>query len=357
MAHGERVLVIDDDEGMRRLIARMVEDTGHPVEAAADAAEARMRLAAVRFALVICDLNMPGESGQDLVRWIRTHQPDVAVLMATGTNDRSVADAVIAEGAYGYLLKPFKRNELAINVVNALRRRRLEIENQAYRERLEELVAERTSALREAVERLERQERELSRSREETIRRLSLAIEFRSHETGAHVERIGTTAELVARRLGHDDTRCEMIRVAAALHDVGKIGIPDAILLKPGPLTAAERRKMEEHAEGGYRLLAGSGSELLELAAQIARSHHEHVDGGGYPCGLAGEAIPLEGRITAVADVFDALTHDRVYRPAMPVDRALEIMTAGRGSHFDPQVLDTFMDSTAAHYGAFGRPD
>jgi putative two-component system response regulator len=344
----ERVLVVDDEEAMRRMIARMVSTAGHEVETAADAAEARVRLGLTEFALVICDLNMPGESGDELVAWIREEHPDVAVVMASGTSHRGIADAVLAAGAYGYLLKPFKRNEVAINVAGALHRRRLEIENREYRELLENRVAERTSALREAVERLQASERELTRSREETIQRLSLAIEFRSHETGAHVERIGTGAERVSRRLGLDEQRCEMVRVAAVLHDVGKIAIPDSILLKPGPLTSSERREIERHPEVGYRLLAGSKRALLELAAQIAWTHHERVDGAGYPRGLKGDEIPLEGRITAVVDVFDALTNDRVYRPAFPRGRALEIMHAGRGSHFDAAVLDAFGDSLDA---------
>ncbi len=187
----ERVLVIDDEEPVRRLIARLVREAGHAVETAADAVEARLRFTTGDFALVICDLNMPGESGHELVRWIRDEHADVAVLMATGTNDAGIADAVLAAGAYGYLLKPFRRNELSINVANALRRRRLEIEKREYRDQLEQRVTERTSALRQAVDRLETSRVELTRSREETIQRLSLAIEFRSHETGEHVERIG----------------------------------------------------------------------------------------------------------------------------------------------------------------------
>jgi HD-GYP domain-containing protein (c-di-GMP phosphodiesterase class II) len=139
--------------------------------------------------------------------------------------------------------------------------------------------------------------------------------------------------------------RCELIRLAAPLHDVGKIGISDEILLKPEPLTAAERKRMENHAEIGYRLLTGSGSDLLETAATIAWTHHERWDGMGYPRRLAGEAIPIEGRVTAVMDVFDALTHDRVYRPAMTVDRALEIVRTGRESHFDPAIVDAFLAS------------
>jgi putative two-component system response regulator len=340
-----RVLVVDDDEPMRRMIARMVSTAGYDVETVADAAEARVRLTLADFALAICDLNMPGESGDDLVAWIRDEHPDVAVVMASGTSHPGTAEAVLAAGAYGFLLKPFKPNEVAINVAGALHRRRLEIENREYRDLLEYRVAERTAALREAVERREASERELSRSREETIQRLSLAIEFRSHETGAHVERIGVGAELVSRRLGLGEQRCEMLRVAAVLHDVGKIAIPDSVLLKPGPLTSGERHEVERHAEVGYRLLAGSQRALLELAAQIAWTHHERVDGAGYPRGLGGDEIPLEGRITAVVDVFDALTNDRVYRPAFPREHALEIMREGRGSQFDAAVLDAFEDS------------
>ena len=330
--HLDRVLVVDDEEPVRKMIARMVTSGGElECETAADAAEARMLLARRGFSLVICDVNMPGESGTDLTRWIRKHHPDVGVLMATGIDDPQLAQSVLELGAYGYLVKPFKRHEVQINVANALGRRRLELENRDHRALLEQRVEARTQELR--------------RSREETIRRLSLAIEFRSRETGEHVERIGNGAALIARRLRLNPGRCELIRLAAPLHDVGKIGISDEILLKPEPLTAAERERMENHAEIGYRLLTGSGSDLLETAATIAWTHHERWDGIGYPRRLAGDAIPVEGRITAVMDVFDALTHDRVYRPAMPMDRALQIIRAGRESHFDPAIVDAFLAS------------
>ena len=328
--HLDRVLVVDDEEPVRRMIARMVTSGGEwDCETAADAAEARMLLARRGFSLVICDVNMPGESGTDLTRWIREHHPDVAVLMATGIDDPQLAQSVLELGAYGYLVKPFKRHEVQINVANALGRRRLELENRDHRALLEQRVEERTQELR--------------RSREETIRRLSLAIEFRSRETGEHVERIGNGAAVIARRLRLNPGRCELIRLAAPLHDVGKIGISDEILLKPEPLTPGERTRMEDHAEIGYRLLTGSGSDLLETAATIAWTHHERWDGIGYPRKLAGEAIPIEGRITAVMDVFDALTHDRVYRPAMTLDQALEIIRDGRERHFDPAVVDAFL--------------
>ena len=195
------------------------------------------------------------------------------------------------------------------------------------------------------VTRRKQLEEDLRHSREETIYRLARAAELRDQETGQHIERVSRYCSLLAERLGIDPARGELLRLASPLHDVGKIAIPDRILLKPGTFTPEERRQMEAHAELGYRMLADSGHELLELAALVALTHHERFDGTGYPQGLAGADIPVEGRILAVADVFDALTSDRVYRPAMALDETLAILADGRGSHFDPLVLDAFLDS------------
>ena len=185
---------------------------------------------------------------------------------------------------------------------------------------------------------------ELEIAQAETVRRLSMAVEFRDEGTGAHIERIGRFSTLLAEQIGMDQEFCERLTHAAPLHDVGKVAIPDSILLKPGPLTAEERAIVETHAEEGYRLVRGSSSSILDLAATIALSHQEKWDGTGYPRGLAGEAIPIEGRIVAVADVFDALTSDRVYRKAFSVDEAVQLMREQRGKHFDPVLLDAFME-------------
>jgi hypothetical protein len=208
---------------------------------------------------------------------------------------------------------------------------------EAHRGRLEREIENRSSELRRALS-------ELEVAQAETVRRLSMAVEFRDEDTGAHIERIGRFSTLLAEQVGMEGEFCGRISHAAPLHDVGKVAIPDAILLKPGPLTAAERSIVETHAEEGHRLLRGSSSSILDLAASIALSHHEKWDGSGYPRGLKGEAIPIEGRIVAIADVFDALTSDRVYRGAYSIEEAVEMMREQRGRHFDPALLDAFME-------------
>lgn len=185
---------------------------------------------------------------------------------------------------------------------------------------------------------------ELEVAQAETVRKLSMAVEFRDEDTGAHIERIGRLSALLAEQVGMDERFCSRILHAAPLHDVGKVAIPDAVLLKPGPLSEEERAIVEAHAEEGYRLLSRSSSSILELAASIALSHHERWDGNGYPRGLAREEIPLEGRIVAVTDVFDALTSDRVYRRAYPLEQAIALMREQRGRHFDPYLLDAFFE-------------
>lgn len=214
---------------------------------------------------------------------------------------------------------------LGLLVGDRLQRQELEARE---RERLEDLVARRTS--------------ELEHAQAETAIRLSRAVEFRDDDTGSHIERVGIMAELLARAVGADERFCRLIRLAAPLHDLGKVAAPDAILLKPGLLTERERKLMQAHAEIGHRLLADSSSALLKLAASIARTHHERIDGSGYARRLQDDEIPLEGRIVAIVDVFDALTHTRVYRRALPVSEALATMREDVG-HFDPELLELFV--------------
>ena len=310
-----RVLCIDDDEQVRELIRSVLDSAGHECVPAATADEARTLLRDGEFSAVRCDINLPDSSGLDLLRELRERHPDVAAVMVTGRDDPMVADRALDLGAYGYLTKPFAPNELLIDLSNALRRREARHESE--------------SALREA--------------HMETLRRLSRAVEYHDGETGAHIERVGEHAAAIARARGVDEEEIELLRLAAPLHDIGKIGVPAALLNKRGPLTPEERELMQQHTEAGRELLAGSGNELLELAAEIAWTHHERWDGAGYPRGLAGEEIPLVGRIVAVADVFDAITSDRPYRQALSVDEALAIIAAQRGTAFDPDIVDAFL--------------
>jgi putative two-component system response regulator len=224
-------------------------------------------------------------------------------------------------GAYGYITKPFTPSDLMIDISNALHRRRLE------------------------AERREAAESTLQRAYAGTLSRLSRAVEYHDGATGAHLERVGAYTADIAAALGLPETQVQLLRLAAPLHDIGKIAVGDRILRKTGMLTDHERQLMEQHAEVGRDLLGGSGSELLELAATIAWTHHERWDGSGYPRQLKGEEIPLEGRIVAVADVFDALSSDRPYRPRLTLDEARTWILEGSGKAFDPQVVEAFVHS------------
>ncbi|MGB1582253.1 MAG: HD-GYP domain-containing protein [Solirubrobacterales bacterium] len=252
----------------------------------------------------------------------------------------AIALLLVMFGLYLALWPLLRRttNQLSFSY-NELRRSADEMQD-SLRER-----AEIEARLRDTIEELERSENALAHSQEETIMRLALAVESRDAETGRHIERMGKYCTLMASKLGWSAQSIELLRIASPLHDVGKIAISDNVLQKPGKLTPDERLVVERHAEIGHSILAGSESPLLDLAARIALTHHERWDGDGYPQGLAGEEIPIEGRLAAIADVFDALTSDRVYRKAMSIDQALSIMADGRGTHFDPDLLDVFFDS------------
>jgi putative two-component system response regulator len=207
------------------------------------------------------------------------------------------------------------------------------------------MVQERTSHLWSALGELEQAKEGIRQSHSKTIEKLAIAAEFRDLETGDHIRRMSQYCELLAVKCGYDSQKASLIRTAAVMHDVGKMGIPDGILMKPGKLEPNEYEVMKGHPEIGFQILRDNSSELLELAAKIALTHHERIDGRGYPHAIGGTAIPIEGRIAAIADVFDALTSNRIYRPSFHLGQAIEMMTEGRGSHFDAELLDVFLDS------------
>ncbi len=339
------LLLVDDEDALRRWERRVLESQRYECKEAVDVPEARAALAGERFDLALLDVNLPGESGIELLSEIRTEHPGTAVLMVTGEDDLSLATRAIELGAYGYLVKPVRAGELLINVTNALHRLRRETE---LLRRVDSLENNREVAERELRSALHtnggRTSDPIALLESETIHRLVRLAEFRDAQTGQHLVRMSRYCELIARALELEDSFCRQIRLASELHDVGKVAIPDRILLKPGTLTSAERRVMETHTEIGHRILSDSGSELLQVAATIAHTHHERWDGTGYPRGLSGTEIPIAGRIAAVADVFDALTSDRVYRPAFPVGMAVEMMEAERGRHFEERALQALHD-------------
>jgi len=334
---------VDDDPRIRDLLTRMLEASGYAAEAAEDAAEARRCLRDHEFAAILIDVRMPGESGLDLLKYVSTECINTAAVMVTAMDDPELVEMAFETGAYGYVVKPFRMSELLINVSNALHRRQLEIRNRGYIEELEEKVA-RHRMLHDTIAPFY-DPGSAQIPVEEVIVRLSGALTMRDEETGRHIRRMSNLTSFLADRAGLRGTHPKDIQLASALHDVGKIGVPDAVLLKPGPLSPEERSVMQRHTIIGHRMLSDSASPLLQLGALIALTHHERWDGSGYPRGLAGEAIPAEGRLTAIADVFDALTNNRVYRSALEVEEAVELMLRGRGTHFDPRLLDLFISS------------
>jgi putative two-component system response regulator len=339
------LLIVDDDEALRHWTERVVGERGYESDSAGDAVEARSQLAGCGYELVLLDVNLPGESGIELLAHIRSEHPCTAVVMVTGEDDIALATTAIELGAYGYVVKPVRSGELLINVANALHRRRLELEGRRLLAELGAAAERRGERLQEALSELKQTEGMVWASQAETIFRLARVVEFRDEETGHHLQRMSCYCETLAKRVGFSAARAESLRLASQLHDVGKVAVPDSILFKPGRLTPAEFEVIKQHAETGYTILSGSLSDVVQLGATIAWTHHERWNGGGYPRGLVGEKIPIEGRIAAIADVFDALTSDRVYRPAFPAKTALEMMRAQRDVHFQPELLDEFLDA------------
>jgi putative two-component system response regulator len=338
------VLIVDDDPRMRDATERILQKAQYRVVQAASVKEARACWAMHHPEVALVDLELGGEPGSALLDETWVHNLDTAVVVLTGSDNVEMANQSFEHGACGYVVKPFTPNELLMQVSSALRRRHLERLTAGNVRELQRKVIESATGISALRVRLETLTLGSSVADEQVVRRLSSAVCLRDDDTGRHIERVSVTAAALADWRGIAVDPAPALRLAAALHDVGKIGIPDWVLLKPGRLTAEERTIIQRHCELGHALLSGSDSPVLQLAASVALNHHERWDGNGYPNRLRGDDIPLEARITAVADVFDALTRDRVYRSALPVDTAVDIMVRDRGGLFDPQLLDLFLD-------------
>jgi response regulator RpfG family c-di-GMP phosphodiesterase len=326
------ILAVDDEESNVLLLRMTLEQAGYVnVHTTTDPLQVPTTFVQIDPRLVLLDLHMPGMDGFELMErlgGLRERGRGVPFLVLTGDATGDAKRRALSLGARDFLTKPIDQVELLLRVSNVLQVQDLQDQLFAENLSLEDQVAERTSDLEQA--------------RLEILDRLALAAEYRDDETQEHAWRIGRTCGLLAMALDLPEREVELIGRAAPLHDIGKIGVPDSILLKQGKLTAAEFELMKTHATIGAEILSGSCSPLLLMAESIALSHHEHWDGCGYPAGLRGEEIPIEGRIVAVADVFDALMHERPYKPAWPLQEAVEEILRQAGRHFDPKVVEAF---------------
>lgn len=326
-----KIMIVDDNRTYLMVLRGVVNNIGpHEISVFANPLEALAAAATTEFDLILVDYLMPEMDGVAFIRALRQlpnhhHQP---IVMVTTAEQRETRIAALDAGATDFLRKPVEPVELRVRVHNLLQLREAQT---LMRDRAVWLAREVRQATQELVE-----------SQRDMARRLARAIDCRDGHTGDHVARMAGLCRLIAQGLGLDDEQCETIFAAAPMHDVGKIGIPDSILQKPGRLTEEEMALMRSHVSIGEAILADGQSSLMRCAERIASSHHERWDGKGYPRGLAGEVIPIEGRIAAVADVFEALCADRVYRPGWPLGDARDFIRSGCGSHFDPACVAAF---------------
>lgn len=329
-----QILVVDDEEANTRALRRLLTQAGFERVLTVNDSRAALRMIASNCPdLLISDIRMPHVTGLEMMTVLADEiAADVSlpVLMITGDSDPSLERRCLEAGARDFVAKPFRAAEILLRIRNLLETRMLQ-----------KLLSEDRGQL---VNRLSAEEQKASDAEVEILSRLALAAEFRDDLTGKHAERVGAIAEALALELGQNAHAAGLLRQAAPLHDVGKIGIPDSILLKPGSLDAEEFAVMKTHTVIGAKLLSKTHSfPLLDLAREIAMTHHERFDGCGYPQGLMGSSIPMSGRIVAVADVYDSLTHERPYKRAFSPGTALDLMESQRALHFDPVVLEIFM--------------
>jgi putative two-component system response regulator len=330
-----RILIVDDEPVNVRLLERMLGQAGYTeLSSTTDARNALPLAREFGPDLILLDLHMPHLDGFEVMQQLGEIRPPgsyLPILVLTADITPAAESRALEMGAKDFVSKPFQVTRVLLRIRNLLETRFLHLGLERQNERLEERVRHRT--------------KELEESQREVLERLTLATEFRDDDTGHHTRRVGELSARTAVNLGLDPEAVELIRGAAPLHDTGKIAIPDAILLKPGRLTLVEFETMKTHTTIGAHMLAGGRTALMRLAEQIALAHHERWDGAGYPHGLAGEAIPLAARIVAVADFYDALSHDRPYRSAWPLERIVAEIERESGGHFDPRVAAGFLRS------------
>jgi len=330
------ILVVEDEDALREIICCMIEERGFQTTPAPLAPKALEYLAAEpdKYHLILSDIIMPEMNGLQFLERVRKLYPDMPVLMLSALQDVRIAMEAIRAGAYDYVVKPFDREQLFVAMDRALERRRLILENRLYQSHLEELVRQRTEALEATLQ-------ELERSYDFTLEALGSALDLKDSETQGHSKRVTAFTVAIARAMGVGHEDMKTIARGAYLHDIGKIGVPDSILRKEGPLTPDETTLMRTHCQRGHDILAHIG--YLKDVSEIILTHQERYDGEGYPRGLRGAEIPLGARIFSIADTLDAMTSDRPYRRALTLAQAREEVLRFRGTQFDPQVVDAFL--------------
>jgi putative nucleotidyltransferase with HDIG domain len=331
-----KTLVVDDEELIRDLMVHTLNNYGYEVETAGNADDALERMDRSSVELALIDIQMPGKSGIELLGEIVDKYPDTAVVMVSGINEIDTALTAMKMGAYDYITKPFTPSVVAQRIELALEKRRLIIENRNYQLNLEKLVKERTE--------------ELVSTYDATIKVLGGALDLRDSETEDHCRRVAAYVLKIAKIVGIEDEKIlRDLELGAFLHDIGKIGVPDAILLKPGKLTEEEKKVIETHPKLGNDLIRQI--QFLKGASELVLSHHEWFDGSGYPRGLRGSDIPLPARLFTVADTIDAMTSDRPYRKALPIEAVGKELRKLSGVQFDPQIVDAFFSVSEREWG------
>jgi len=334
------ILIVDDEKTIRELLHRRLSREGYHCLEAGNAEQALRKVRETAVDLVLLDIRMPGMSGTDLLPGIKAEYPHTSILMVTAVADIKTAIQCMKQGAYDYITKPFELDDIAISVARALEKRRLELENEEYQQHLEQKVAEQTKKIRSSFL--------------NAVTSLAYALEAKDAYTSGHSQRVAELSAAIAKELNLPQDKINNLKLAGLVHDIGKIGINESVLNKPGRLTDGEFEQVRRHPEIGEHILIPivDTAEILESV----RNHHERYDGRGYPDALSKEQIPLGARILAVSDAYEAMTSKRPYRGKMSHEDAREEIKRGRGTQFDPEIADAFLKSTSVKKSIMVQP-